>query len=353
MKDIVIGGEEIYSPMLLLSGKKFDLAGYLDKSYPSKNHALTFGGYHSLMAILGDLSFKEEQHALLPSYLCPSLLIPFEKLKIRVRFYKVNPDLRINTSDLLGKTDKNTRAVLFINYFGSIPDRKEQDALNVLKRNGLIPIEDMVQNLFSEKIIGNYAFNSLRKFFPVDGSVIIADNPINPANGSVFNKYFWFKSKGQFLRYLHIIYGARTTRKFLKSFEIAEEHYHVEEQCGFNPYFRYLLSKLDFTGIIQTRMNNFNLLFDKFRNISLYQNPEVRTATVGFPVILKERDRIRQKLKAKNIYCPVHWKLPGHVDRNDFPESHELAGNIMTIPVNQRIGNPEMQYLIKNLEDLL
>lgn len=56
--------------------------------------------------------------ALLPAYLCGTLLGPFHQHGLQVRYYDVNPDLSINLVDLSRRLGRQTRVVLFIHYFG-------------------------------------------------------------------------------------------------------------------------------------------------------------------------------------------------------------------------------------------
>jgi hypothetical protein len=70
---------------------------------------------------------------------------------------------------------------------------------------------------------------------------------------------------------------------------------------------------------------------------------------LGLPICLENRDNIREKLKVKGIFCPIHWQLPQDVDPRYFPDAFALSQEILTLPVDQRYGSTEMQYLMKSL----
>jgi hypothetical protein len=66
---------------------------------------------------------------------------------------------------------------------------------------------------------------------------------------------------------------------------------------------------------------------------------------LGFPVRLKERDRVRQALFDARIYPPVHWPI-AEVVPNEFGASHQLATEIMTLPCDQRYGAPDVERMV-------
>ena len=355
MKKVVIGGEYYYSPTMLFKKKKFDINNYLKKKYPEKFFCFTGGGYYSIFKIIKEIGFKNYQEILLPSYLCPTILIPFRKRNIKYKFFKVKKNLEIDIEDLESKITKNTKAVFFINYFGFPPKEKEILFLKELKSKKIILIEDCVQSFFSNiELIGDYAFNSFRKFLPIDGSVIITDNIINKScKSKSFTKYFFLKYIGQQLRRLSIDFKILDLSKiFLKLFNMANKNYYLHSDVKFNWWNKLLLSKFDINLIKKQRLSNYKYLLNNFKNIAFYKNIYDNIVPLGFPVLIgKNRDFIKNKLIDNNIFCPVHWNLSNEISKNKYFDSWYLSANIMTFPINENVTENEIIYLKQKLEE--
>lgn len=352
---INIGGEYFYSPLILFKKKQFELNSFLESRFNGKNYYYTFGGHFSLLKILDEISFDSNQHVLMPSYLCSSMLSPFKKRNIKYHFYKINERLEIDIDDLKSRITEKTKAVLFINYFGFPQPKKVTEFLKTLKNRGIVLIEDNVQSFFSElETVGDYIFNSFRKFLPIDGSVIISDHELKQEKDKkTFNSYYFKKTLGQFLRYLYIRFGIDTSRYFLKLFSKAEDNYLLGDVYGFNPINKFLISKMNIPLICSMRKGNYLYFIEKLKNVALYPFLNNNVVPLGFPILIDNRDAIRTTLREKNIFCPVHWKLSEEIDKKEFAESWYLSEKIITIPINERINDNEKEYITKVLETLL
>jgi len=353
MKRIFIGGEHYFSPGIIFSGKTFTLKEYLEGRFPGMKYFLTLGGLSSLSLILESLNIAGDKTVLLPSYLCPDILIPFKKFGIKYYFYKVNGNLVIDIADLLNKVNGNIAAVLFINYFG-FPQRTEVlNALNSLKEKGIVIIEDAVHSFFSEfETTGDYIFNSFRKFLPVDGGIVLSNKSLTKRRVKSNCKYTLYRNTGRLLRGTHINCGFPSSSLFLKLFKISEKNYCNLKPSGFPWMSRLILSKQDIPGMIDKRKSIYKKLLEEFGQYALYKTLPEDVVPLGSPVLVENRDKIRKKLINKNIFCPVHWSLPDEVDRNNFPGSYYLSERILTIPVNERMDDRSIDYLSKSLRSL-
>ncbi|MHB8110074.1 MAG: aspartate aminotransferase family protein [Syntrophorhabdaceae bacterium] len=345
----LIGGEYLSTPSLFLGKEKFSVENYLHGKYPGKKFNYTFGGYYSIIKILKTLGLKNENKVLIPSYLCPTILIPFDRLNIKYDFYQVNSNLEIDANDLRAKLDPAVKAVFLIDYFG-FPSRIDPDIIDVLRDGNITIIEDIVQSFFSDlPSIGNIAFNSFRKFLPIDGSVIISDQDIGSTSAGSCSSYFIRKFTGQWLRYFHIRYGIIPEKWFLRLFEHAEKYYYSDNSCSFSNINRYVLSRCDIEALKMTRRKYFKQLLSYFSKQALFKNLPDNVVPLGFPIVVKNRDFLRRKLREKNIFCPVHWKLNDSIDREKYRESWLLSENILTIPIQERNTETDIQFLVSVL----
>jgi len=333
---IPIGGEPFYSPAMLFTKAKNNFKTELKISYPDKYLTFTYGGYYSLRIILEHLNFNKNEIVLLPSYLCPTILIPFKEYGINYQFYKIKKDLSIHTIDLQNKITNDVKAVFFINYFGFKQPNHVLGKLLELKRKGILLIQDCVQDFYvkQDDVIGNYAFMSFRKFFPLEGSLIISDNKIEGIKISGLNrKYFYNKLKGRFLRYCHYKYGCKD-KYFLNAFEVANNSYHITKNLKFTKYDEYVFNRMDIEKDKKIRKGNFALLIQNIKDISVINTLSDDVVPMAFPIRIKDRNSVHNELRKQSIFCPVHWHLSEEIDTVQFKESWELSNSILSIPIN-------------------
>jgi dTDP-4-amino-4,6-dideoxygalactose transaminase len=354
MKNYHIGGEYYYSPVLILKKKKVFFDEYVRMNFSDRFYSYTGGGYFSISSILKNIEFQSKDKVLLPSYICPTVLIPFQKQKISYRFYKISEHLKVDINDLQNKITPDIKAIFFINYFGFPQDEEVRIFLKELKEKGIIIIEDMVHSFFSRsEVTGNYAFNSLRKFMPVDGSVIISEKEFSNDYAASFNKYFFYQLAGRYAKYFIFNLGLKNDNLFLNFFKKAEKLYYTSETFGFNAYNNYIFSKIDIAQLREKRTFTFTMLLNNLKDYSLFHCLPNNVTPLSFPIIIDKRDKIRSELAKKKIFCPVHWKLPAEINRKEFEESWYLSEKILSIPVNEKINDVELKYLLRNFEDNL
>ncbi|HOF17157.1 MAG TPA: hypothetical protein PLF32_07585 [Bacteroidales bacterium] len=349
-KTIAIGGEPYYSPAMLFTKAKNNFKTELKISYPDKYLTFTYGGYYSLRIILEHLNFNKNEIVLLPSYLCPTILIPFKEYGINYQFYKIKEDLSIHTIDLQNKITKNVKAVFFINYFGFDLQEETKSLLLDTQHKGIVLIQDIVQAFYLPKecILGDYAFTSFRKFFPVEGSFILSKNKIDNSIKTFHKKYFTHKLAGRFYRYAHYTFGIRESF-FLNAFNKANNAYYVNKHMGFTRYDEYILNRMDLNKDKQLRKNNYSLLLENFKDIALFKALPDNIYPLAFPILIKERDKIRKALFKVNIYCPIHWILSDEVVEMEFEECLDLSKNILSIPINNQMDNiKKIKSILKN-----
>jgi hypothetical protein len=128
-----------------------------------------------------------------------------------------------------------------------------------------------------------------------------------------------------------------------------------QEVKAANPIGPYAMSELtrfllyhsfNYEAIVQQRVNNYRLLADRLGEVAIFPELARDTVPLGFPIRVKNRDRVRQRLFEHEIYPPVHWAIQGIVPEQ-FTDSHRLAAEIMTLPCDQRYDNNEMEWMAR------
>jgi len=320
------------------------------------------GGQSALKYILEDIHFKEDEYILIPSFLCPSILFPIKALGINYEFYSVKRDLSIDIYDISNKCVKyKTRAVFFIDYFGFYHNRSTLEYLSGLKEKGIVLIEDAVQMLWFEgkSFIGDYTFNSYRKFLPADGSIVLGNN----VNSFEFKKENYYERiyRARMNKTMYIKLGIGNEKDFLDMFSSAEdEYYRISDISGMDDTSRRILSKVDVEFITTKRLGNFIYITESIADLpgisGMFNKDDITdNVPIGVPVIINNnRNVLRSALMKSYIFCPIHWDITGVGQiMQDYKDSVFLSNHILTIPIDHRYDYSDLDRLIVNLKKLL
>ena len=113
-------------------------------------------------------------------------------------------------------------------------------------------------------------------------------------------------------------------------------------------YDRFLLRKNNVKNIIKIRKKNYDNLFADYN--SVFPDGRQKSACpLFFPILVNNRDKVREILIENNIFAPIHWSLPKDVNSVDFSDSHYLSKHIISIPIDEMVGEKEIQHIKKIL----
>ena len=330
---------------------------------------LTSSGRDSLALIVSILGLTPDDEVLLPSYLCPEILRPFREAGITPAFYRINRNLSADLDDIERRIRIRTRAIMVIHYFGYPQPIEELKKLS--EEHSLYLIEDAVQSFLSKYneqplgAAGDLAFTSFRKFLPVlDGSsLLINTSRVGSSNvkwartSSTRLLYLCLRHLGMSLKDLYL--KARLVPKplFLWLLTRADEMVNTyAKPARISLLSKSLLCKADFDEIVSRRRTNFkhlldNWSFDMIR--PLFDSLPPGVCPLGFPVIIEDRDYVRQELIRRKVYSPIHWNLPPDIDEKEFRISWEISRHILTIPVDQRYGLQDMHYILEQIQEIV
>lgn len=324
------------------------------------NAVFLSGGQSALRFIIQDIEIKQDEYVLMPSYLCPSILHNFNKLNVKFEFYKINKDLSIDLEDVKIKIEKyKVKAVVFIDYFGFYHKKETINYLKQLKKQNIILIEDAVQMLWfhRNRFIGDYVFNSYRKFLPIDGAIVLCKNVKN--YNFIEDKYYESVNLARIKKTEFKNFHIGTEEEFLTLYAKAEEEYYKRESIiGIDERSKQLLSKVDYGYIFRKRKENYCYLYD-----NLISNDKVKimykkewiydNSVLGFPILIDNRDEVRKKLREFNIYCPVHWDILNEDWSKKYNESRYVSSKILTLPIDQRYDLDDMNRLMCIINKLI
>jgi hypothetical protein len=327
----------------------------------SEDVLLLNGGQSAILFILQDIHIKEDEYVLLPSYLCPTILYRFKNIK--TLFYEINEDLSINIESINELVKQfSVKALFFINYFGFYHNNEVLGKLKQLKKKGIILIEDAVQMLWFNKLtkfIGNYVFNSYRKFFPADGSVVLLDSKSHSSLTPNEDNYCKLIFEARIKKTQYIKNHTGNENDFLDKFTEADEWYYKREMINvIDQRSKEFLSHVNYEKVKEQRIENYIYLYDKLIGNSkiklLFSKENIEdNIPLSIPMLINHRDFIRRELRNYKIYCPVHWDISKEIWSEKFPSSLTISKSILSAPIDWRYEKKHMDYFLEKFNRIL
>ena len=287
----------------------------------------------------------------LPSYLCAAMLEALPEHP-RIRFYGVDGRFRPADDGWIREIRRGDLAV-FIDYFGfTVWGEHGREA----RRAGAWVVEDACQALlndgFSEH--AHYVVASPRKFVGVpDGGILLARKgaelpgseelpPPSPA--------WWLDAlaasqlRGEFDRH-----GGG--RAWFPLFQKTDAMSPCQPMRMSELSALLLRHRIDYEEIGRRRRENYRFLASELADVAIFPDLGPGVVPLGFPVRIRDRDRLRQALFDAEIYPAVHWPIADVVPQ-EFETSHRLAGEIMTLPCDQRYARSDMERILTRMRAL-
>ena len=295
-------------------------------------------GRSALQAILSEL--KDCSTAALPAWCCDSLILPFIRAGLDVRFYSVFEQGR-----LVQKPRTDCDILLIMDYFGyTFPSALPENYKGVV-------IRDVTHSLFSAAYSdADYYFGSLRKWCGVwtggyawrgNGGKLSEGAPVNHAYAELRKKAM--KQKEAYIK------GLSSQKDYLPLFERAEEMLETAKVLRGSRRDSALAKQLDAESIKAKRRANAAVLRQAFPEWLLFPEMQPTDCPMFVPVLVPKgrRDALRQALIREEIYCPAHWPLtPLHpAELRDSA----LYRDELSLVCDQRYGTEDVARLADTL----
>ncbi len=287
-------------------------------SWVRSDETLYLSGRTALDAVIRDaMETYGVRCALLPSYCCESMLTPFARNGLDVRFFAVFPGEDGHLRAELPRP-REGELLLYMKYFGSgsLPGLDDADL-----DGWAATAEDMTHTMLCEGYVSraDYSFESVRKWFAVDGVAVgrkRSGRLPNPALGpnETFcdrrNRAYGLKNafmegrSGEKEEFLHLFSAA--------SAALAEDYADraprpeaAADLCAFR-------ARED--AVRTARRENAKVLRSALADLpglAFAVDPAEGDTPLFVPVLVKDgrRDALRRALTGAQIYCPVHWPL--------------------------------------------
>lgn len=297
--------------------------------------------------------------AVLPAYICKSMLEPFLKRGYSVEYFSIDQNFNPDLKEIEIALNKNPDVMLVIDWFGM---NKNQEVISLVKKRfpNLVTLADCTHNFFNDfmTIEADFVIASLRKWFALpDGAIAINcrndfKNRLKFVDSCFFNK----RKKAMLLKAEYLNSREQSLKMQYRKLLSAAEHFLDSESMpvGISAFSLSLINEMDFNFMKMKRRENFNALYDLIDGFA--STPIInRTITSAecpfcFPIIVENnRNKLQEWLAENGIYCPVLWPLPDYVYLN-YEASAYLSDNMLSIPCDQRYSVDDMEYIAKTIK---
>ena len=290
---------------------------------------------------------------LLPSYCCHTMIEPFCRHGIQVRFYDVFCG---NDGGLCADVPEIRKNEIFyyLTYFGF--DRISGVYIEEIKKQAEIIIEDCTHAWLARERMecSDYSYASFRKWTGFSGIAIASK-----ANGAFAeipyernDRYCKMRRQASAMKREFIETGVGDKQRFLSLFGEAEELLEAD-YIGYLPEDSavFELMNFDVRQAKEIRRKNAFVLLEGLQDISnitlLYKELSEQDAPLFVPILVpQDRMGLRKYLIENSIYCPVHWPLSSyHEEISD--RAKVLYEQELSLLCDQRYGAEDMNKIIE------
>lgn len=268
----------------------------------------------------------------IPYYTCDVILRPFQKLGIEYQFYHINLQFEIADDVFVHKGE----ALLYTNYYGL----KQRYAEKLAEKYGDSLIVDNTQAFYSKPIEGVDTFYTCRKFFGVsDGAYLYTD--AKPIEG--------LQQSTSFDRMAHVIKRIDLSPEDgFHDFHRNDESLADAEIMLMSRFTERVMQSIDYDKIAASRRANYMQLHDNLGSQNQLILPLESDAVPMVYPFLMEFQGLRSRLIKEKIYPAKYWPNVEEWCSANTVE-YQLANNMVSIPIDQRYGEEEMNFIVSKI----
>lgn len=306
---------------------------------------------------------KKINSVLLPSWCCHTMIEPFIRHRVAVRFY-----------DVYYQCDNNLRAEIpepmeneifyYMTYFGSSVLRGIDDC-SIRKKWCCIIADDTHSWLGSKRyekysIIPDYTYISYRKWSGIYGIAMAKrfegkfSVTVEKKSGEVYSSL----RKNAGLLKKRYIEGENINKSEFLAMYIKSEGMLEEDYINYAPVNSSVeqLINIDCEKMKEKRCRNAMYLIGELSSIKDIRLLEFDLAGGDVPLFIpilvdeSERDNLRKFLIQNSIYCPVHWPV-SHYHKGISERAKKIYNEELSLLCDQRYTVDDMKYIVNKIKE--
>ena len=263
----------------------------------------------------------------MPKFMCDSCDKVLSDNQVDIEYYSIGLDFKPVIKEWDGW-------LYVVNFYGQLSNE-------YLSSLGDRIIVDNAQAYFQEPISGVDTLYTCRKFFGVaDGAILYTD------------KFIKVEEQDESFGRMHFLLGRY--ERFASEFyaEYVENNHFFRNQPikTMSKLTENLLHGIDYEEVRKRRTQNFSYLHEKLYYVNML-NLSLPDGAFMYPLYIENGAELRKQLQTKKIFIPTLWPAVFNLCGEDELE-YDMAKNILPIPVDQRYGLEEMEYIINEIKRL-
>lgn len=267
-----------------------------------------------------------------PYFICNSIFNVCDREGVEKVYYHIDESFR-PTQDLKLENDE---WLYLVNLYGQLSN---EEIKGYVEKFGRV-IVDQANDYFAEPIPSVDTFYTCRKWFGVaDGALLFTTSALDDELevDESFNRMEFLLGRYE-----------RTANEFYSGYNTNNKYFIDQPIKQMSKLTRNLLHGIDYTFVEQRRRENYAYLHERLCSMNqLTPKP----ATFMYPLMIENGAALRKKLQAEKIYIPTLWPTVFEVADEKSLE-YKMAENILPLPIDQRYGIEEMEYMANRIMEL-
>jgi perosamine synthetase len=361
------------------------------------NCLLFFSARYALFQGLSALRLKAGDRLLVPAYCCGTEVDPILAKGIKIEWYNVDEDFRIDVKDLGERWQKDVKGLLITHYLGF--NQLTDEILDFCHDRKISLIEDCAHAFLSlnqdgEPLgsKGDAAIFSLRKSMPIpDGGVLFMKtfdlkafhsqlkqpdpiavffraSELMELNTTLSNSF-----KERFISYSCRVFG-KVFLDFRLFFRVSHKLLGVWDKCLLDPnsynfvseatcwtmssFSKRRLQSQDWEGVIKKRRSNFKYLLQRIKEVRgirpLFVTLPAGTCPLFFPIRANDREALHNSLVKKGVDSHPWWGyFHPAVPYDLFPVAVRLKKQIIGFPIHQDLTENHLDGIIYAVKSVI
>jgi selenocysteine lyase/cysteine desulfurase len=295
--------------------------------------------------------------------MCSSVVAAIEAAGASWRSYPVDEQLDPVHDRLKGLISPQTEAVLVPRYFG-FPSLRLGEIRDLCSQRGIALVEDMVGCAIplgnvDSVIVGDFAFNSLRKFCGLPEGAEVLGLSTQEVNEPTASDEQLIHNVVEAKRALPGARRQREDRAIVSELDRWERELSAESGTRrATQMTRSMIDQVDFAAIAEARRENYSALYSLIMNSSaarlvhpIFPSDRISVAPLCLPVVVSgDRDDLRSFLAARGVFAPAYWPRTNQAHLGSDPQADRLYESLLGLPIDQRLVKQDLLYLVELLE---
>jgi dTDP-4-amino-4,6-dideoxygalactose transaminase len=328
---------------------------------------------HALYLSWRVMTLRRGDRFLCPAFTCNTVNLPLEKAGGRPVFFNINRDMTIDWGHLrsLLSGPRRPKALVWFHYLG-LPlefDRVRE----FCREQGLLFIEDCAHALFSTHkgrpvgSFGDVATFSIRKTIPVlqAGALVVNNTKFNrkprvPWRKESARQQAYLREKEAYMLRLGmqaLDRAVEVERPYFREAlnELAKYYGDPSEFWPIDPLSQLVMHNAKPEHVRRARRRNFLAYLRELKEIALLPELPAGASPMGFPIVVKRRKRLRERLLKFGVECVTHWwalLMPKGVEKR-FADAMYLANHELTLPCHQDLAVEDVKYVCRCVRKLI